>query len=199
MMRTMQRASEGDSMSYEGDLEVFRRLKAHVDSRRTGMPDDERPSLFVLGGMLRGAYGAGSLLAFEEAGFRDAFESALGISTGAPSLAYFLASQPERTDIYYEECADPRVFDFIGPFRGQRIINTRFLADLFQGKIGHKPLDVACLRKSRTRFYVPLAEYETAKLKMIEMHKASDPIEALHAAISMPFFSNPVTLDGVAY
>jgi predicted patatin/cPLA2 family phospholipase len=198
MMRPMKRAEES-RMSYEGDLDVFRRLTAHAEAKRAGIPDTERPSLFVLGGMLRGAYGAGALLAFEEAGLRDAFHSSLGISTGAPSLAYFLAGQPERTDIYYEECADPRLFDYLGPLRGKRIINTHFLADLFRGTIGEKRIDVTRLMQSRTRFYVPLAEYATAKLAMIEMHESKDPIETIHAAIAMPFFSKPVALDGVPY
>ncbi len=191
--------SDTDSISYEGDLDVLRRITAHAEAKRSGRDDGERPSLFVLGGMLRGAYGAGSLLALDEAGLRNAFESALGISTGAPSLAYFLAGQPERVDIYYEEGTNPNLFDYWGPFKGRHIINTRFLADLLRGTFGKKKLDTGKMCESSTRLYVPLAEYETAKLHMCELHETKDPVEAIHAAISMPFFSHPVDIDGTAY
>jgi len=51
----------------------------------------------------------GQVIALEEAGLSDAFDIAVGVSTGAPIAAYFLAQQSVLgTSIYYEECTTPQ-------------------------------------------------------------------------------------------
>jgi hypothetical protein len=84
---------------------VFGELQKRRDDLRNGIENNSNPVLMVLGGTLRGCYGGGGVIALKKMGLTDAFKTVIGISTGAPTVAYFLANQPEiGTSIYSEEC-----------------------------------------------------------------------------------------------
>jgi predicted Rossmann-fold nucleotide-binding protein len=74
-------------IEYEGDLTVFREAIELAAARREGRECDKRPALVVLGGVLRGVYGGGGVRALERAGLVSGFYSAVGCSTGAPTIA----------------------------------------------------------------------------------------------------------------
>ena len=84
-------------MIFEGDSSVIEAIKEKKRLRDSGQPHAHiKPMLFIDGGLMKGAYGVGAGLAMEELGYFDVFTSAVGVSSGAPSAAYFIAGDTKR-------------------------------------------------------------------------------------------------------
>lgn len=81
-------------MTLEGDESVLSVLKDHKRARDAGQaPNTTRLLLVVDGGLMKGAYATGAGLALEALGYTDVFDTVVGISSGAPSAAYFVAGE----------------------------------------------------------------------------------------------------------
>lgn len=186
-------------MSFEGDLSVLQEISERGRALARSEDNNSRPALFVLGGVQRGVYGAGALTAMRERGLSEAFDSIVGISTGAVAAAYFLAEQTDASSIYYEECLNGQIYNFYRIFTGGYSVNTTYLTDVFRGVHGQHRLDTERIKHSRTAFYLSLAEYQTGKLRLYDIVDAPDICDAIRAAISMPWFSEPVEIDGMVY
>jgi hypothetical protein len=104
------------NIEHEGDRMVFREAIELAAARREGRACTKRPALMVLGGVLRGVYGGGGVRALERCGLTGGFTSAVGVSTGAPTVAYFFAHEAGiGTTIYFDECIS-------GEFRNHLIV-----------------------------------------------------------------------------
>ncbi|MES2023150.1 MAG: patatin-like phospholipase family protein [Patescibacteria group bacterium] len=143
-----------------------------------------RPLLFILGGGMRGVYGAGSVVAFRKIGLGDVFSHVVGISTGAPIGAYFLAGDEQvllGASIYYEECVGK---EFINFFRLGKIVNIDHIVKHMRH--GKKALDCEAIKKSKTEFYVEVT-LNTGECALINTKTASpDMISSIHASMALP-------------
>ena len=74
------------------------------EKRLAGEEFESGPVLIVGGGGQRGPFGGGWVMALENLNLRNAFKTVVGVSTGAPTISYFLAGQAAvGTSIYFEE------------------------------------------------------------------------------------------------
>lgn len=186
-------------MEHEGDAGVLRQLVAHAHAVRNDTLSDNNPWLIICSGTMRGVYGGGQVSALEERGLTNGFAGCVGVSTGAPTAAYFLAGQARLgTTIYTEECTRR---DFIDPsrlMRGGHGADLGFLADVFRGRIGSKRLAQEKLRASPTQFLVAVTEYENGRGRLFDA-KAIEPdiVHGLVASAAIPgMYRTPVMLRG---
>lgn len=172
-------------IEHEGDIGVLREMLELAEARRRGAECAKRPALMVLAGIMRGVYGAGGVRALERAGLRDGVYAALGVSTGAPTVAYFLAGQAGvGTSIYIEECTDAR---FLNIFGHQTDIS--FLARIWRGQLKdkvQKKLDTVALHDAQCKGYVSIAQADSGEVELQMLQDMRDPVEALVASCTMP-------------
>lgn len=158
-----------------------------------------RPLLLILGGVMRGAYGAGAVIALHRAGLGQAFDTVVGASTGAPTGSFFVAGEQQtetRASIYYEECADRGrgYYPFISFRRFWNIFDVEWLSSVFRE--GKKAIDVTAIRNSRTKLY-----YHGGNFDFIDAKTAQpDLFAALRASMSVPGISGqPMIVNQGAY
>lgn len=156
-----------------------------------------RSMMIIGGGAMRGAYGAGVVLALHQLGLSQVFDVIIGISTGAPTGAYFLCG-PEKgrlgASIYYEEC--PR--DFIRWSRLHRPLDFSVLMKTFRQ--GSKAIDVQAITTGSTDFYVIATNTSTGQSELLNTKTAHpDLLSAIHASIAIPSFSAPVAVNDHTY
>ena len=195
--------SEPFRATLEGDVAVFRSLfqKRNLLSADDPRHRDIRPLLIVMPGTMRGVAGGGQVTALHDAGLVDTFDNVIGISTGAPTVAYFLAGQARiGTSIYYDDLPE---HDFISLERGllgEHFADIDLLCSIMRGEVGEKALDTAALRTSRTHAHIPLTHYPTAAYKTFNFDDSVDAVEVLRAAVALPIvYGELVYLDGVPY
>lgn len=186
--------TDTNAICHEGTHTVFTEAFSRIHKK-----DDSslRPCILFLGGVMRGVYGGGGARALERAGLSEAFYAGVGVSTGAPALAYFLAKQAGvGTSIYYEECTTWR---FLRPF-GHNITDISFLSDVWRGKKGEKKLDVYALQKNPTRSYALATPVAGGASRMLSYREEHDPIECIVAACSMSgLYHGTPMVHGVEY
>lgn len=157
-----------------------------------------RPLLLILPGGMRGAAGAGSILALHQAGFANVFQAVVGISTGAPIGAYFLsghAASVQGASLYYQDLATP---EFINLRRLKNIMRLDILLSAMEN--GPKAIDVNAIQESRTDFFVTATTMQ-GESKFINAKTAKPSlIEAMHASMAMPGGGpEPVEVNGQRY
>lgn len=187
-------------MFFEGSKEVLTRL---FEKQRLLAAHDERhstirPLLLILSGTMRGVYGGGQVIALEHFGLSEAFDTAVGISTGAPTAAYFLARQSViGTSIYCEECTTRDFISFLPRVK----VGADFVADILRGRQSNKRLDQEAIRASRTSFFVGATCAKTGDAILIDAKTATpDVVQAVRASIAIPGLTNgAVELDGKHY
>src|SRR3989344_9040277 len=93
-------------MRFEGNPEVLRNLFRKKRLLDAGDVDHcmYRPLVLACSGLMRGVYAGGQCRALDRFGLINVFDIAVGISTGAPMLGFFLAGQiQQHLDIYWNE------------------------------------------------------------------------------------------------
>jgi len=191
-------------MHYEGDFEVLEHLfkKQQLITANDSRHVNIRPVLLVLSGTMRGVYGGGQVSALENFGLNEVFDVAVGISTGAPTVAHFLAGQAHLgTTTYYEECVSPQFISLRRMWQRKSIVDTNYLCRVFRGEISHKPIDQEKVMTSRTNFFVGVTDARTGKGELLDAKKVEpDIIEAIRASIAIPgFTSGSVEISGSRY
>ena len=152
-------------MHFEGDERaVLRQVAEHAHSIRHGKVSPHRPWLIACPGTMRGVYGGGQVSAFEERGLTNGFAGCVGVSTGAPTVAYFLAGQARLgTSIYYEECTWPEFISPLRILRGGHGADIGFLGEVFRGHMGRKRLAQERLHATSTELLFGLTEFVTGQ------------------------------------
>lgn len=156
-----------------------------------------RTVLLLCGGGMRGAYGAGAVIALHQLGLAEVFDVVVGISTGAAIASYFLAGYEQTllgTSIYYDECTK----GFISYMRWP-IVDIGHIERVMRG--GRKKLDIDAVRKHRSRFIVGATEYKTGNPRFIEACSASpDPLTAIKASFAITEARlPPVMVNGIGF
>lgn len=184
-------------MQFEGSIGVLERLfkkKALLQAQNVHH-QDYRPLLLILSGTNRGAYGSGQISALQDHGLEHVFDTAVGVSTGAPTVGYLLAKQsPLGASIYCEECTSP---DFIS-LRRMRV-NLDYIASVFRE--GKKELDQEAVRSARTNFFVATTCAHTGKGVLLDAKSVEpDIVHAIRASIAIPGLGGPpVDVSGKLY
>jgi predicted patatin/cPLA2 family phospholipase len=180
-----------DFMHSEGSAKVLERLFEKKRLMEEGKPHQHiRPLLMILGGSLRGVYGGGCLIALEKHGLTKVFDNVIGISTGAPSGAYFLTSQTELgSTIYLEECVKHPFFSLkrLAP-GGSPAADVDFLLNVYRGKVGNKKLNQLELKKSPSKLYFGVSNYDTGKFELLLASDClPDVVEGIRMSMTLPF------------
>jgi predicted patatin/cPLA2 family phospholipase len=170
-------------MFFDGNVKVLEALREKRSLLQQNISHSHiRPLLIVCGGVMKGVYGGGAVSALETSGYGEVFDVVVGLSTGAPTVAYFLAGQSELgTRIYSEECCTK---NFINPMRITRMCNTQYLVSVF--KSPDKKLNTSKLLSSRTKLYIGVTEPKTAEQHFFSPETEEDLFSLVEASISMP-------------
>ena len=181
-------------MLFEGNPEVLVRLflKKQLFAKGDSRHEEIRPALLILSGVMCGIYSGGQVSALERFNLNDVFDLVAGISTGAPTAAYFLAKQAViGTTIYSEECTTPDFLSLSHLRQGNRpIMDTDYLMKVFRGMTSNKKINQEAIQQSRSRFYVGVTSTETGRGEFIDAKSVKpDIVEAVHASLVMPGIS----------
>ena len=175
-------------MIFEGDPSVIDALKEKKHLLLTGEEHGHiRPLLVICGGLMRGVYGGAAVTILHEEGYGEVFDNIIGISTGAPTAAYFLGGNPRvGNSIYYEECCSGYFLKaaklknwFFHPLATWRdAMDLEYLNKVFHGSTG-KEINVAGVFKNRTRLHIAVTKEVNAESWYINTCDEKD----LHAAV----------------
>lgn len=184
---------EGNAKKVFEDISRFSKLENSERITKQG------PLLIVCGGGQMGVFSGGGAMALEKLGLRNGFKMAVGISTGAPVVSYFLAGQAEvGTSIYFEENASKDSFiDFKNNLEGQSVMDIRKLYNLFSN--GQKKLNIAALLENHTQVYYAVTNKLSAKGLLLNAKEIPDPIKGIEASCAVPELYNQdviINLDG---
>lgn len=177
-------------MHHEGDLTVLKQL-------RNG---SYAPWLVICPGTMRGVYGGGQVTALEARNLTNGFAGVVGVSTGAPTAAYFLAGQAALgTSIYYEECTTRHFISVRRAFTGGHAIDVGYLAKLFRS--GSKKLDESRIHTNDTELRLGVTRYDTACEAYVDAKRIEpDIVEGIHASIALPaLYRDEVFIGGERY
>lgn len=185
-------------MICDGDQSVFQALKEKRRKMEAGEPhDDITPLLIFGGGLMKGAYGVGAALALEELGYSDVFTNVVGVSSGAPTAAHFVAKSTKRgVSILTEECCTRR---FANPWRFWNQIDTEYFIDTMRH---HKDKRVVAdeVLAAEATLHFGVGEYTTGLPKLLVPHDEESLFAAMHASLTMQNVSRHRTyIDGVHY
>ena len=185
-------------MIFEGDQGVIKAIKEKKRLMDAGEKHGHiRPMLFVDGGLMKGSYGVGAGLALEELGYTDVFDSIVGVSSGAPSAAYFVTGDVKvGASLVWEECCARK---FINPWRIWNQVDTFYFSAVLRGVTG-KGLQVEKVFTSPTNLYIAVADFETGQPTLLHPTDGEELLTAIQASILMPNISSDVvTFNDIRY
>jgi len=86
---------KGDLMQYHNSFSVLQALLQKKALKDSGKPHEQiKIALIALEGVVVGVFGGNDVTSLCELGFGEVFEVVFGLSTGVPTVAYFLVGQP---------------------------------------------------------------------------------------------------------
>ena len=185
-------------MIFEGDTAVIKTLQEKKRLMENGEPHDHiKPLLIIDGGLMKGAYSVGGVTALEELGYSDVFTNIVGISSGAPTAAYFVAREVQKgAGIFWQECSSRK---FINMWRFWNQVNTFYIAAILRGVTG-KGLTTDKVFQSTTQLHIGVADFKTGAPRLLYPQTGEDLLMAIQASILMPNVSNDiVTFDDIRY
>lgn len=177
-------------MIFEGDTGVIAAIKEKKQLMESGAEHAHiRPLLFIDGGLMKGVYGAGAVLALEELGYTDVFDDVVGVSSGAPTAGYFLAHQARLgVTLYSEEACDRK---FINPWRLWNQVDTFYFAGALRG-VTNKGLQASRVLASRSTIYIAVADFKTGAPELLNPTTDEELFTAIQASVLMPNISSDV-------
>ncbi len=175
-------------MILEGNESVIEAIK---EKKRLMDVGEDYSHLKILcicnGGLIKGAYSVGVGLALEELGFTSVFTDFVGVSSGAPSAAYFLGGNVHiGGSLIYDECCSK---EFLNPWRFWSPMDINFLDAVLQGKTG-KTLLMDTIFNSPTRLHIAVTDVQTAEPVLISPTNGSDLLTAIKASVLIPSMTN---------
>lgn len=184
-------------MIFEGNQSVIDAIKEKKKLIDSGQPHEHiKIMLFVDGGLMKGAYAVGAGLALEELGYNHCFSSIVGVSSGAPSVAYFVSKETYRgASLLWEECCSRK---FMNVWRFWNQEDTNFLINLL--KRGAKQLHTQEIFSSPVNLYIAVTNYQTGEPRLIKPCTDTELFTVLQASVLMPNISTDVVrLEGERY
>ena len=185
-------------MIFDGDSSVFAAIKEKRRRMRAGEShDDIQPLIIFGGGLMKGAYGAGAALALEELGYRESFSQVVGVSSGAPIAAHFVAGTVGTgMSLLTEECCARQ---FINPWRIWNQVDTMYLMRIMRSG-PPKGVTVEQILGAPATLYFGVSEYETGRPKLIRVSDEATLFDGMHASMTMQNVTRHRTyIDGVHY
>jgi len=152
-------------MILEGDTAVIDAIKEKKRLMDAGKEHGHiKPLLIVDGGLMKAAYGVGAGLALEETGLSKVFTSVVGISSGAPSAAYFISGDVHiGARILDEECCTRK---FLNMWRFWNQLDTEYLISALKGATG-KGINIEKVFSSPTELYIGVSDFKTGKPNLL--------------------------------
>jgi predicted patatin/cPLA2 family phospholipase len=171
-------------MILEGDLSVVAAIKEKKRLMDAGEPHDHLKIMMICdGGLIKGAYSVGVGLALEELGYTNVFTDVVGVSSGAPSVAYYLGGNIyQGGTLIYDECCSKR---FLSRWRFWAPVDTNYIIDVLRG-VTNKPLRVDRIFSAHSRLHIGVSDFFTAKPKLIQPTTESELLESIQASILLP-------------
>lgn len=185
-------------MILEGDISVIAAIKEKKRLMDEGQPHEHiKPMCFIDGGLMKGAYGAGAVVALEEKGFTKVFDNVVGVSSGAPVAAYFVAGETKvGVNIYYDEACRRK---FINPWRFWNQVDTFYFSAVMRGVTG-KAIDTEKVLSSNTNLHIAVADFETGRPELLKPKTGEELLTAIQASILMPNVStDKVKFNDIRY
>lgn len=147
------------------------------------LASDEKITLVLQGGGMRGVYGMGVLRELQRLGYPSSrFKEIIGTSAGALNGSYFLTGQvDEGISIYTDYLSGDRFINFR---RRDKILDIDYLVD--DVIFSDLPIDEESFHHSSTPFYVSLAGSDGGLY--LRQPRKEDLRETLRAAAAMPIF-----------
>ncbi|MBI5457540.1 patatin-like phospholipase family protein [Candidatus Kaiserbacteria bacterium] len=158
-------------------------------------------SIVAEGGGVRGAYVCGVMCAlWMEYGLRRV-DVATGTSASAGTLAYFTAGHGHRDawDVWTKEVASPEFISVRNLLRLRPLMDLDHLIDVvFRYRY---PLDVAAIKRSSMRLFIPVESVTTGKIEYIDAQRSPyDVFEILKASSAAPIaYNKTIALGGDRY
>jgi predicted patatin/cPLA2 family phospholipase len=196
LSRTEEQRGANSPLHGVNPLSVISAIKARAEKWAKGerAPDGRKLGLVIEGGAMRSVYSAGGAVALAHLGFHELFDEVYATSAGVMNASYFLSNQPfVGITVYYDSCTSRL---FMNPFRLWKVLDIDYLFD--QVVANDKPLDVARVLSSPSKFFVALIDKTTGKGTLVEKQESRTPLlRVLKAATSMPvFYNRTVEVDG---
>jgi len=162
-------------------------IKHILERKNKSVPvnDGRKIALVLFGGIMCGIRGAGAMIALEELGLRNIFDSVYVISAGFPNVLYLLDEKVRlATSIYYRDLNDKK---FINPYHMNKIIDIGYLMNIFRS--GSRKIDAEKILNQKTKIYVGTKNVKTKQIEYLEIHdlRSDEVFNLLNASISVPF------------
>lgn len=174
-------------MHIEGDDSVISTLKEKKRLQDSNVDSSHIRILCIVdGGLMKGAYATGAGLALEELGYTGVFETIVGVSSGAPAAAYFVAGQVSTgSTLMHEECCSS---EFINLKRFWSPLNTD--AVLQAMRVGRKKIEWSNITLNTTDLYIGVTRHSDAKPHLVSVKGLDTMLTAIEASIAIPTLTN---------
>jgi predicted patatin/cPLA2 family phospholipase len=154
--------------------------------------------LVVQGGGMRGVFAMGALAELDAQGLAQRFDHAIGNSSGALAIGYFLAGQAgEVGESYWDQLKEIGVFN---PLRLWKIVDVERMID--DAMFTRASFDVGSLRANPTRYLIGVTDARYRLPTYLYARELSDDNLrlALKATAALPgLYNRRVWIDGVPY
>lgn len=170
------------------NFEIEPRLVENLFLKKSLLKDNNqehkkiRPLLLFLSGGMRGVSGAGVGFALNILGWKNIFDTVVGVSTGAGNAAYFLGGTQQSYiggEIYYHYLAKYFINFFKKPIAD--IDYVEWLIKNSTNKINFKAITESC-----AEFIVAVTDYNNGQGKLIDVKKSFPHMaSAIKASIAM--------------
>lgn len=146
---------------------------------------------------MQGVYGAGAALALNELGYNKVFTTLVGVSSGAPTVAYFAAGNVEEgVEVLKNDCGTKH---FMNPWRFWNQVDTQYFIDVLRHRHGKK-IDVDKVFQNPAKICFGVSRYKTAKPEILCPADEEDLFLMMHASINMRNVSkHKIVINGTHY
>ncbi len=185
-------------MIFEGEHSVIEAIKEKQRLIEVGEKHDHLRVLCIQGGgIMRGAYGVGGMLALEEMGYTKTFASLVGVSSGAPVIAYFSSGETQKViDLLINDCLDK---SFVNLWRFWNQVNTQHFIDVVK-KHDKNKINLQKVFDNPAEIFFGATHFKTAKPVLLKTKSGDNFFKAMHASINMPNITPvKIMIDGVRY
>jgi predicted patatin/cPLA2 family phospholipase len=151
------------------------------------------------GGGLRGSYVVGAVKALVEEFQITAVDLAIGTSSGAATLAYYVTGQFDSiTNIWTKLLTTWKFASFRNLFFGNPVLDIDYLVDdIFKQQ---DRLNIEVLKSGPTEFLVPATNYHTGRARYFSNRDGIDFFEVLRATMAIQiFYGRTVEIGGNHY
>jgi predicted patatin/cPLA2 family phospholipase len=185
-------------MIFEGDRGVISAIKEKKRLMEAGVEHGHiKPLLVIDGGLMKGAYGVGAALAIEELGLTDAFDNVVGISSGAPTAAYFVSGDVSSgSSVIWKYCCSK---EFLNMWRFWNQVDTDYFMSALKDSTKYG-LQTDKILSARPKLHIGVANFETGKPSLFQPTTESGLFNSIQASILMPNVSNDIVhIDDIRY